>query len=97
MTKPDFSRLNTVVLAFFLVFIPYSVWVKEGIYRKIQGASQSLAGTKVEDFELPDPEGHKKLFSEIVKDKKLVVLHFWATWCPVCKLEEASIEKISKD
>ena len=26
-----------------------------------------------------------------------VLLHFWATWCPVCKLEQGSIEAISKD
>ena len=25
------------------------------------------------------------------------LLHFWATWCPVCKLEQDSIESISKD
>lgn len=31
-----------------------------------------------------------------VKDKP-ILLHFWATWCPVCKLEQSSIENISKD
>lgn len=32
----------------------------------------------------------------VSKDKPLLV-HFWATWCPTCKLEASNIEKISKD
>jgi len=28
---------------------------------------------------------------------KPLLLHFWATWCPVCKLEESSITAISQD
>jgi len=28
---------------------------------------------------------------------KPLLLHFWATWCPVCKIEEDSIQSISKD
>lgn len=28
---------------------------------------------------------------------KPLLLHFWATWCPVCRLEENSIESIAKD
>ncbi|WP_072681773.1 protein disulfide oxidoreductase [Arcobacter sp. LA11] len=32
----------------------------------------------------------------IPKDKPILV-HFWATWCPVCKVEAPNIEKISKD
>jgi len=27
---------------------------------------------------------------------KPLVLHFWATWCPTCKLEASNIEAISK-
>jgi thiol-disulfide isomerase/thioredoxin len=26
-----------------------------------------------------------------------VLVHFWATWCPVCRLEQDSIEAISRD
>lgn len=30
------------------------------------------------------------------KDKPLLI-HFWASWCPICKVEAPNIEKISKD
>lgn len=29
--------------------------------------------------------------------KRPILVHFWATWCPVCKLEQSNIENISKD
>jgi len=31
-----------------------------------------------------------------LKKGKPIVLHFWATWCKVCKLEVANIESLSK-
>lgn len=31
-----------------------------------------------------------------VNDTKPLVVHFWATWCPTCKLEASNIEYISK-
>jgi len=31
------------------------------------------------------------------KKDKPILIHFWATWCPTCKLEASNIEKISKD
>ena len=27
---------------------------------------------------------------------KAILVHFWATWCPTCKLEAANIQRISK-
>jgi thiol-disulfide isomerase/thioredoxin len=32
----------------------------------------------------------------VPKDKPILI-HFWATWCPICKLEAPNIETISKD
>lgn len=34
----------------------------------------------------------------LLADKRRPLLvHFWATWCPVCKLEQQSIQAISQD
>lgn len=33
---------------------------------------------------------------EVVKDKPVIV-HFWATWCPTCNIENSTIEKLSKE
>jgi len=28
---------------------------------------------------------------------KPIMIHFWATWCPVCKIEAPNIQRVSKD
>jgi len=37
-----------------------------------------------------------KVDFKVYKEQPLLV-HFWATWCPVCKLEVANIERLSKE
>lgn len=32
-----------------------------------------------------------------VPKNKLIIIHFWASWCPTCKFEAPNIEKVSKD
>jgi len=32
-----------------------------------------------------------------IKNGTPLIVHFWATWCPTCKLEASNIESISKD
>lgn len=32
----------------------------------------------------------------ILHDNKPILVHFWATWCPTCKLEASNIEFLSK-
>lgn len=38
-----------------------------------------------------------KRFDLYQEKKRPILLHFWATWCPVCKLEQSNIENISND
>jgi len=45
----------------------------------------------IDSFELIDKTEYK------VAVNKPILIHFWATWCPTCKLEAQNIERISKD
>ncbi len=42
----------------------------------------AIVGARRPDFALPDYEGRMRRISEW--DGKLLVLNFWATWCPPC-------------
>ncbi len=46
------------------------------------------------DFTLPTPDGGKLTLSDM--KGKVVFLNFWATWCPPCRAEMPSIEKLQK-
>jgi len=54
--------------------------------------SQSLSDAPLQtnSFELL----HDKTY--VVHDNKPILVHFWATWCPTCKLEASNIEFLSK-
>lgn len=45
----------------------------------------SMIGTRRPDFSLPDLEGRERHISEW--DGKVLVINFWATWCPPCLKE----------
>ena len=46
---------------------------------------------EIQNFKLIDDSVYN------VQNNKPLIIHFWATWCPTCKLEASNIEKISKD
>lgn len=37
------------------------------------------------------------VFESLHKAEKPILVHFWATWCKVCKLEESSINALADD
>ncbi len=51
-----------------------------------------LSSTQLPKMDVTLSDGSRYTLSE----GKPAVIHFWATWCPTCKLEAANIERISK-
>ena len=47
------------------------------------------------DFSLPDMQGQQRKFSEW--DGKVVLLNFWATWCPPCRKEIPAFIELQRD
>jgi len=46
------------------------------------------------DFELPDVSAKMVKLSEVIRNKKIVMINFWASWCGPCRVEMPSFEKL---
>jgi thiol-disulfide isomerase/thioredoxin len=57
-------------------------------------APDALSSSKAPVWELKDPDG--KLVKSSDFDGKVVILDFWATWCPPCKAEIPGFIELQK-
>ncbi len=76
--------LVTQLLLFLLLYLLLRTWMQADL---ASGNAPALEGITMqgEHFSLQQPRSAPLL------------IHFWATWCPICKLEQDSIEAISAD
>ncbi len=61
-------------------------------YAQGPALQKSIIGSAAADFTLRDVEGHQVQLSDF--RGKTVLLAFWATWCPPCKEELPTLQKI---
>ncbi|MDR7553959.1 MAG: TlpA disulfide reductase family protein [Armatimonadota bacterium] len=57
---------------------------------------QPAVGHRAPDVTLRDPEGTPVQLSRALREKA-VFLNVWATWCPPCREEMASMERVYRD
>ncbi|NNM83063.1 MAG: protein disulfide oxidoreductase [Burkholderiales bacterium] len=74
-------RRGAEVLIFLLVLFSVRYWQQRDVP---SGPAPVLEGRLLDGKVVPEFSGRPYL------------VHFWATWCPICKTEEASIDAISK-
>lgn len=77
-------KLVIELLVLLLVYIAIKTYIQRDL---VEGAVPAVQGTLLngQAVNLQSYQGNPLL------------LHFWATWCNVCKLEQNSIDAISKD
>jgi peroxiredoxin len=57
--------------------------------------SQAIVGEAAPDFELLDRDGNLIRLSDLLG--KVVVVNFWASWCPPCRDEMPALQAISQE
>ena len=85
--KWSFKNIIKEIITTLLIFFVLSMLVN---YIRKPDINENIYSYKLTDIK------HNKIDFKAYKGKPLVV-HFWATWCPVCKLEVANIEQLSKE
>jgi thiol-disulfide isomerase/thioredoxin len=55
------------------------------------------AKQKAPDFSMTDIEGTRISLSGLIANGKPIVLNFWASWCPPCKVEMPEFDKAYKE
>lgn len=84
MKKKALHYIKEILL--FLIFI--TIFANAlSLYRSNNLNQESI---NTYSFALIDGSSYK------IAEQKPILLHFWATWCPICKAEAGNIETVSK-
>ena len=73
-----------------LLFILVAVTVMTNVMSLYKSQSLTHTPLNIHSIKLIDGSIYK------IKSDKPLLVHFWATWCPVCKLEASNIAFLSK-
>ncbi len=76
---------NLLLLITAVLALAGGYWIAQSMRPAEQVTTLTYGGGELIDFTLPDLEGKKRSLHEW--RGKVIVLNFWATWCPPCREE----------
>src|SRR3989338_8663897 len=76
---------NLLLLITAVLALAGGYWIAQSMRPVEQVTTLTYGGGELIDFTLPDLEGKKRSLHEW--RGKVIVLNFWATWCPPCREE----------
>ncbi len=82
------SRLPYVAALLLMGIVVVAAWVGRGNYSAV------LAGSPAPEFTAMSLDGRPVALSEL--DGKVVLLNVWATWCPPCRFEMPSMQRLQE-
>jgi thiol-disulfide isomerase/thioredoxin len=84
LLKRRYFKLGIEIVVILAIYLAVKAFMQRDL---VNGPVPSLEGTLLggQSFTLQSYQG------------KPVLLHFWATWCSICKMEGSSIASISED
>lgn len=87
---------NKKQVVFLAVLVSIVALVVVGMLVKDRPAGRKLIaiGDKAPDFRLPASDGRQVSLSDF--RGRMVMVHFWATWCPPCVEEMPALDKLNK-
>lgn len=80
------KRKSGVIL---VVVVVLSLLVAGGVFWPQTALQQDSTdqGIKAADFTLTDVSGKQVNLAQLLEANEVVILNFWATWCPPCRVE----------
>ena len=77
-------KITLEVLFFILLYLALRAYMQRDV---ISGSAPPIQATTIQ----------QQPFNLATSRPKPVLVHFWATWCGICKLEQDSIQALSED
>ena len=83
-----------IAILFIVLFVVLTIAIKTKLRHEESPVASLKIGEAMPDFELPDTSGKMVKLSEVLPQKKIVMINFWATWCGPCRVEMPSFEQL---